>query len=305
MTMTTPRPPHAPLDDAERALAARLARLGPHGAPDAALDARILAAAAEALARDEAHARPARTRRWPWLLGIAASLVLAIGLAWRLRPPPAPSGTPLPVHPPRAQTIAAPDADASHTPAGEAAARSSATPRPARNTAAAGAVPATPSALTPPPAPPMASPSPQATTPEAAVQAMPTPADAFPAPPPPPPPPAAERGAPAVKALAAPAPPAPAALAREAAGNTDAQDATAGDDTQGLPGSRDAGDEPPATADQPAVQAAWLARIRHLRETGHAAAARDSLAEFRRRYPDVSLPADLDAWWRETPPPTP
>ena len=63
--------------------------------------------------------------------------------------------------------------------------------------------------------------------------------------------------------------------------------------------SRDAGDEPPATADEPAVQAAWLARIRTLRANGDDAAARDSLAEYRRRYPDAPLPADLDAWWRD------
>ena len=69
----------------ERALAQRLARLGPHGEPSPALDARILAAAHDADGED-AGARP--RRRWPVAFGIAASLALAVGIAWQLRPLP-------------------------------------------------------------------------------------------------------------------------------------------------------------------------------------------------------------------------
>ena len=54
-------------------------------------------------------------------------------------------------------------------------------------------------------------------------------------------------------------------------------------------------DEPPATADSPAVQQAWLQRIRGLLADGQGDAARASLAEFRRRNPAYALPDDLRA----------
>ncbi|MDH5821626.1 hypothetical protein QFW77_01275, partial [Luteimonas sp. RD2P54] len=52
-------------------------------------------------------------------------------------------------------------------------------------------------------------------------------------------------------------------------------------------------DAPPATADSPRVHRAWLARIRELRDEGELEAARDSLREFHRRHPEVALPDDL------------
>ena len=81
-----PLPPDStePLTTDERAWAERLAQIGPHGAPPPALDARILAAAHAAAAR---HPRPrAPRRRWPTLVGAAASLVIVVGLAWQLQP---------------------------------------------------------------------------------------------------------------------------------------------------------------------------------------------------------------------------
>ncbi len=77
------RRPTEPLDSEERLLADQLARLGPHGEPSSALDARILAAAHDAVA-----ARPAvrRKPRWPVAMGLAASALLAVGIAWQLRP---------------------------------------------------------------------------------------------------------------------------------------------------------------------------------------------------------------------------
>ena len=52
-------------------------------------------------------------------------------------------------------------------------------------------------------------------------------------------------------------------------------------------------EEPPATADSPLVQDAWLQRIHELLASGDTEAARNSLAEFRRRYPAYALPEDL------------
>ncbi len=303
--MTTPPPPHAPrdpghLDDGERALAARLAKLGPHGTADTRLDTRILSAAADALAREQAAAHA--PRRWPWALGIAASVVLAIGLAWRLRPPPVPTGTPLPT----ATTPAASDALGTTATARDAAedrrnsdrreppvtAAPKALTAPAPNAAATAAIevgeaPAAPAAPALAELAPITTQGTPITPPTARARAAAPPAvvanDATPAPPP---------------------PPAPAERAGHAASSNPAGTVEAAA-SAGLPNSRDAGDEPPATADQPGVQATWLARIRQLRAAGKADAARDSLAEFRRRYPDTPLPADLATWWAEVAPPAP
>ena len=85
-----------PLTPEERALADRLARLGPHGEPSPALDARILDVAraaavtpppAATTARPAVpHGRRPRRRRWPVAIGTAATLVVVAGLAWQLRP---------------------------------------------------------------------------------------------------------------------------------------------------------------------------------------------------------------------------
>ncbi|RYZ71474.1 MAG: hypothetical protein EOP91_10790 [Lysobacteraceae bacterium] len=74
-----------PLTPEERELAQLVARLGPHGEPPAALDARILASARAAV-----QPRPASTSRprWPVAIGLAASVVVAVGIAWQLRPLP-------------------------------------------------------------------------------------------------------------------------------------------------------------------------------------------------------------------------
>ncbi len=72
-----------PLTPEERELAQLTARLGPQGEPSPALDARILAAAHAAL-----DSKPASRRkpRWPVAMGLAASVMLAVGIAWQLRP---------------------------------------------------------------------------------------------------------------------------------------------------------------------------------------------------------------------------
>ena len=79
---------HEPLTPEERDLAQRLSRLGGHAAPSASLDARILAAAQAAVAAPAATARGRRRPRWPFGVSIAASLAVALGIAWQLRPQP-------------------------------------------------------------------------------------------------------------------------------------------------------------------------------------------------------------------------
>jgi len=79
-----------PLSPEERALADRLARLGPHDGPSPSLDAKLLAAAHAAVAPKQ------RRRRWLGLTaipgslvtgaGMAAALVLVVGTVWQLRP---------------------------------------------------------------------------------------------------------------------------------------------------------------------------------------------------------------------------
>ncbi|MFZ2754392.1 MAG: hypothetical protein WAZ48_13225, partial [Lysobacteraceae bacterium] len=50
---------------------------------------------------------------------------------------------------------------------------------------------------------------------------------------------------------------------------------------------------PPVSADSPEFRQAWLQRIRGHLAKGEQDAARNSLQEFRRRYPDIELPEDL------------
>ena len=80
--------PHEPLTPEERALAQSLSRLGPHGGPSPGLDARVLAAARAAVQEAPAPGGqvPPPRRRWPLGLGVAASVLLAAGVAWQLRP---------------------------------------------------------------------------------------------------------------------------------------------------------------------------------------------------------------------------
>lgn len=85
--MNTHEPNTEPLDDDERELA-RVVRALPAGEPPAALDARILKAASDAVA-----SRPRRRFAWlaggsaAWGIGSAAAAVLAIGVAWRTMTP--------------------------------------------------------------------------------------------------------------------------------------------------------------------------------------------------------------------------
>ncbi len=88
MTRWPPQSPHA-LDAEERALARTLPRLHGRTAPGPDLDASILAAAQAAVRPAKPSQRPAKPRiRWIAPASLAASVMLAVGMAWHLRPLP-------------------------------------------------------------------------------------------------------------------------------------------------------------------------------------------------------------------------
>ena len=135
---------HQPLDPEERALARLLADAGDDGPPPE-VDARILAAARAAQADRAQPAtragatqpglrRPQR-RRWPLALGLAASVTLAVGVAWQLRLPPQPMPAAT-----RGDTAVAPAAGTAHvvpeTTAAAPVPQPDAAPRPAAPAAA-------------------------------------------------------------------------------------------------------------------------------------------------------------------------
>ena len=303
--MTIPDPPS--LTAAERELAQRLARVGPHGEPSPVLDARILAAAHAATVASTVM--PMRLpRRWPMALGLAASLVLAVGIAWRLRPLPETR----PMY--RSEAVWSQRTEASSAPAAdEPAADDRLQPSPPNASAMESGAAAKPQATEP------ASQTPKRIS-RSTVAAPPTPEtavvldepDAPSAPvaakaadlqlPPVAPTTPSAGGAP--QAFGKAATPAPSATSN-AAGSDQRQAATAESNQTGMTqtaagDSASRGDEPlddipPATADSPAVRDAWLQRIHALIDSGDIARARASLREFVRRYPAYPLPEDLRA----------
>ena len=201
------RHPPEPLTQEERELAQLIARVGSHNEPPAALDAKILAAAHAAV---NSNPQRARKPRWPVAMGLAASVVFAVGIAWQLRPlqPAAPLSSEAPV-----PASAAPEM-AARTEAEPVTAAAAATPvdAVAQDSAAAGAASASASAdvsmSAPPPPPPAAKVLPSRTL------SMPPPRRAARIPPPPEAPPVprqAQEGDRYHSPNAPPAPPAPAA----------------------------------------------------------------------------------------------
>jgi hypothetical protein len=329
-----------PLTPEERDLARRLARTGTAAEPSPALDARILAAARAAAGAAPAVVRetPARRRpRFAWAagLGVAASLLLAVGIAWQLRPQPdagvqyseAPAAAPAhdeeplaelrapdafpskPAEPPAPLPAQAkrlsPETAAAPVPAeGAARARRQSVPAPADAAEEADTQPAEAPVV-------FDGPSPVDT---------PTPPQTAPVPPPPPAPQAASAAQPDLSMLPPAGAKAADATSQEIANEREHKASAEGASRDAAPqrhaesldrvevtGARirgeadeDAGfddqpydDEPPASADSPEVRTAWLARIRELLGEGKIDAARASLAEFHRRYPDAALPDDL------------
>jgi hypothetical protein len=336
--------PSEPFNAEERDLAQRLARLGGTREPAPALDAMILAAARAAVSEPtdpvmtapvelptDPKITPLRPRkatpRWPLGMGLAASLVLAAGIGWRLQgdgegssaeSAMAPAAAmeesvqAVILEPPLQRTPPPPLADAS----ADAVSRRAAAPQDAMAKAAV-PIPSEPEFV--------------ADAPIADAGASPQAIMAAPAAPAPPAGAAAnsvegdsldavtvtgsrvsqERAvgaaeytrtplnerreqasdkaasAPAATTRQLPAAPAP-ARARGLVVDSKA-------DAEALK-KRDAyrfDDRPPVTADSPEFRQAWLQRIRDHLAKGEQDAARDSLQEFRRRYPDIELPEDL------------
>ncbi|MBP9645069.1 MAG: hypothetical protein KBE06_05405 [Pseudoxanthomonas sp.] len=328
---------HEPLDPQERALARMLAEAG-QAEPPPELDARILAAARAAPpAATPIHPRtgatppPAagsrrhvRRRHWPMALGLAASVTLAIGVAWQLRQPPVPG-----------QAAATIDTDSAAEPTLSGTAVASGETGGEHATAATAAAPVAADAIaaSPPVLPPSSEVTESAPAPVAvtdAVRSTPAPVAAEPAratepgvldrqrqarerqaaasarqh--------AAERTAPAatrteaaaaVQKAAAPPdrrqesgptaparalPAAPAAPAPMSASRAAAPEAIA-DLADGVP----AGDEAALQEDARLPASAWLQRIAQRRQQGQDRLARASLARFVATHPDIPVPEDL------------
>lgn len=272
--------PPEPLNDEERALAALIARDGPHGEPSPSLDAKILAAAHSAVDR------PARRKpRWPVFTGAAASVLLAAGIGWQMlseRDQEAAFGE-APTHAPAAATAtvqAAPQAGVAATQ--EVAPLPS---RPPEAPAAAKARPPVPAPASPKPAPARdAAAAPQATDAAAAVE------PAFAPPPPavvavPAPAPAqrkamrAESGAGAREAASIAVQSAPAPAFAEAAVMADSAS------LHGIPIEEDA----------QLPERDWLQRIEQRLAHGDRDGARASLRRFAEKYPQTELPPELRA----------
>lgn len=313
-----PQLPHSPnaLDAEERALVKVLPRLHGRTAPSPDLDASILAAA-QASVRSAKPTQPRIRRRGRWFApaALAASMVVAVGMAWQLRPLSA-------VQAP--QSDAAADADATtavsmiespsaaaDSPMVQSKAEAASAVEPAQQqissvaerTKQALAAPAPPAPAAPPPPPPAMAMSMEAEVPagsstsaleaQSSERALRAAAPAIPA---------DEDGksraaAPTLAnkaAMADSARPAEPALARPAPVASGMRNEA---DKAADAGFADDPDEdiPPATANSPAVRDAWLRRIRELIDRGERQEAKASLAEFRRRYPDAVLPSALHA----------
>ncbi|MGH8033445.1 MAG: hypothetical protein ACREO8_14065 [Luteimonas sp.] len=282
---------------------------------------------ADALTPDAPLSRsPARRRCWPVMTSIAATLMLASGLAWQLRPVDQLQSDVSEASRPgvsaaarsgglqaQVDAVAATDRSAiassppPRSPMPDTAAPSEDPPveptsvATGADTAVSEAMQHKPAQVTvpPPEAPPI-------------VLDAPLPIVDTPAPMPPAsmpqvfsPPPSATQTVAAGRAIDEPHTSAAAAAAAETnpaiATERKASSTEAGSlDRSGVSGSPIDGfsdqpldDQPPASFDLPQVREAWLSRTRQLLADGRDAAARDSLREYARRYPDAAIPDDL------------
>lgn len=331
-------PSHPSLSAEERELARLLGRLDGARQPSVAVDAAILALARQSVAAQAvARSTPPRLRRWPAVMGLAASLMLAVGIAWQLRPtqdmdyasePPAAASADAAGAPEQAASgpwvddmaadAATPAATPDAFPSAEPTVPAPIIPASSRNGAAV-AIDAEPERRQRASVASEAAPQ-VAMQPDMADMAAPIAAPV----PPPPPAAMAEATAPVEAATNAAAPaaarnertldqivvtgsrvpePPPESSARTTAAQAPAGSPAADRDYDTAGFSTEAIDQqPPANADAPLVQKAWLNRIRALLARGEITAAQHSLGEFHRRYPQYPLPDDLQ---RLVPPPAP
>jgi hypothetical protein len=304
-----------PLTPEERELARLLGRAAP-SAPSAALDDAVLAAARAAVQAapvvtavpvgdPEAASQPPKAAapiprrprsRLPAALGLAASVVFAVGIAWQLKPD-------APTPPALAEVAPAPPAaeDAVPAPAADAAAPAMAAAEMADAAAAPVAQPQAKqrSVAAAPPPPPHDVPRPMAAQPAPSLVAPPMP----PAPP-----------APAAAPMqAAAAPRADAYVMDSAEARDEAQTAApapmaneAARPMKGAPGvmrraaSPAVGGALSASAVDAAVAAdallprkQWLKRIRERRDAGDRDTARASLERYLQQYPEARVPRDV------------
>ncbi len=316
----------APLTPEERELARLLGRTAPT-APSSALDEAVLAAAraslhpqpvpaAGAAAPSPDHGIPRRRRtrsRLPALIGLAASVVFAVGIAWQLKPDA-----------PQPASSAAPSAAVEALPAPAAApvapeARRAETPMAAADVAEVATAPAAKQSA--PPAPPRADTGERSITPP-----VPAPIKAAPLPPPAPAPAAPVAAAPASQAYAMDAAPAPASAPASAPAPALEKITTTGSrvrqqaaeprsapmaaeparNAAGAPGvmRRAAPAAVSGTLSDSAVNAAvdadaalprkqWLQRIRERRDNGDVDTARASLERYLQHYPETRVPRDV------------
>ncbi len=305
-----------PLTPEERALARLLGRAAP-SAPSAALDEAVLAAARAAVqSAPVATAVPAgdpdlapslpkaaapvtrRPRsRLPAALGLAASVVFAVGIAWQLKPDaptppalaevaPAPAGDAAPAMA-AAEVADAPAAPVAQPQARQRSVAAAPAPAPAQDVQRQVAAQPAPSVVTPPmpPAPPAPAPAPMpsAAAPRAEAYVMDS-ADARPIDS------VTPTGERAQALTAAPAP-----MANDAARTM-----------KGAPGvmRRAAPSAAAGALSASAVDAAvaadamlprkqWLKRIRERRDAGDRDTARASLERYLQQYPEARVPRDV------------
>lgn len=340
--------PSEPLTAEERDLAQRLARLGGPREPAPALDAIILAAARAAVSEPAAatpaeapadpKVTPLRPRkpapRWPLGMGLAASLVLAAGIGWRLQGDGdgsskdfGASSAPAAVFHEESTEAVILEPPLERTPpppppplggAADAVARRSDVAQPQQAKAAAASskpdfVADAPMAESVAPAEaPSAGAGVNAVAADDALDKVTVTGSRV----------AAERAIGAAEytrtplndrreqalsqseskaaagntaaarpaAVAAP-PPAPTRQSERARGFADSTESDAEARKARDSDAYDA--SPPVSADSPEFRQAWLQRIRGHLAKGEQDAARNSLQEFRRRYPDIELPEDL------------
>ena len=282
--MTQQIPPTEPLDEQERELA-RIVRALPGGEPPAALDARILKAAANAAA---ASRRP--RSRWLasasglWGIGGAAAAVLALGVSWQMMLPTQRS-SPADTAPAAEMAEMADQAEDSSVSVEfkDQRAREYDNSPPPPPPAVSNAAPArrAQSRMVPPSAPPPAALIPEPFAGEHLDEHVAA---------------SAEAGASADVVVASPA-----MAARDEASAMAAKAAATQSQARAAPTRPQAGlSAAPAIgtlAAEPEIRrmtpANWLAHIRQLRDDSRRAEAKASLLEFHKRYPDFVIPSDL------------